>query len=651
MVCVCLLVAGNKTIGQIPVLYRPIVEEVKAGQYQVEDSPSDSTVAWRYEVSLESKSVPHLEGLLQSQGNETLRQTTGVMALADSFSFDLHATMSVILLSRTDDSLLTLVSFHDGSAEFKALSRHNSTQSQSLTDEMSFPLLITSDSYGRIGRVQVDTNTSILYQDHVRGLFSLLQFYVPSGTVQVDEERSQEEFATYGKYVARYRFAAKSGACGDVPQGNGVIFLRKIRERFKTPRRSPICGELTIATKVKTTGDILACVDTIRHRVISLDGEVGENVWIGTRLASQTTSTISVRSLTPAPVNADTASALRRHARDLVARSVSRRLFEEREPPKSNIMEDTARLMEVDEAALLRQIDTVQMQPDSARMAGVARAARALAAKDHSFCGRLAEKLSRMNTSARLLHMACGVLAELNVEEAHLALIALLKFYAGNFERYLVLMPAIGRIRNPSANVESTLWSLADSSEPRVRSAAEQALGVLAHCMSRQASERREAIARKLSDRLENAENEQRKCELISVLGNTATAEALLVASRHLTDPSDQVRRASASALRWVQDMRADTLLAVVLLNDSSNLVRQGAMDALDWREPEPVALQAELRVAVHDPYPAVRSKALKHLESIRQDFPEVEDVIVRVAKSDPSEEVRSLAREMLRRK
>jgi hypothetical protein len=615
----------------------------------MDGAPTPAAIAWQYEVSWKAASVFYLRDLLQSRQNDARKGAFGAIALADSFSFDLHARLSTILLSHSIDSSLLLASFHDGFADFMMRGSLDPGVSRSLTDKLSYPLLVTSDSCGRITRIQLDSSTSILYQDFIRGLFSLLQFHIPIGTARIGQEMSQEEFNTKGKYIARYRVEAKSGTCGEGSREDGVISVRKIRERLKTPRRSPICGDLTIATKIKTTGDILACVDTIRHCVVSLHGEIHEDVRIGTRPASQSTSIISAKLIGRTPIETDTLSVLRQRAEELLASGASRRLFEEKEPPTINLTEDTVGLAGIDEATLLRQIDSVDTQPDSARMAGVARAARLLAVKDHSFCGRLAEKVSRNNTSARLLQMASGVLAELNVEEAHLALIALLRFYAGSFQRYLAIMPAIGRIRNPSAQVESTLWSLADSGEPRERSAAEAALGILAHCMSREAPERRESIARRLSDRLKSAENEQRKCDLISVLGNTATTEALIVVSRHLTDSSVQVRRASASALRWAPDTRADTLLAVMLLNDESKLVRQGAIDALVWREAEPVAVQAELQVAVHDADPTVRSKILRHLDSVRQDFPEVEQVIKQVAKSDSSEEVRKLAQEMLK--
>lgn len=623
--------------------------EVATGEDRAEGVLSPNGTALRYEVGWETGSVSHLRGLLLSQEADGRQEASGVVALADSFSLHFHATLSTISLSQSIDTSLVYASFRDGSAEFRTASGSDPAISRSFAEEMMFPLLVMIDGVGRISRIGFDTSTSVIYQNFIRGLFSLLQFRIPSAIARVGDEERQEEFNTTGKYAARYRVEAESQACLGKPYSNGAISIRKTRESFKAPRRSPICGEISNGTRITTTGEIQACVDTALRSVVMLRGDLSEHVRVGMLTASRSTSTISLRLVDRMPLSADTVFAMRQRAANLRASGVSRRIFEELAPPKVTVAEDTAGLSSVDELLLLRQIDSVETRPDSARLDDVRRNVGLLVRGDRSFCGRLVEKLSRKNTSATLLQMVSGVFAEAQIEEAHEGLIALVRYFAGDFQRYLLLMPAVGRIRNPSASLERALWGLADSGEPPVRNAAEGALGVLVHCMSREAGERREAIAQRLSDRLKNADTEQRKSDLISVLGNTATATGAHVVSQYLMDSSDQVRRASASALRWAETTRADTLLAGMLLSDASALVRQGVMDALGWRDAERVTVDAELAAVARDTDSAVRQKALRHLFNIRMDYPEVEGVLARVAEHDASKDVRQVAKDLLK--
>ena len=133
-------------------------------------------------------------------------------------------------------------------------------------------------------------------------------------------------------------------------------------------------------------------------------------------------------------------------------------------------------------------------------------------------------------------------------------------------------------------------------------------------------------------------------------LGNTGDKAVFGAALPYLASPDSTIRSAAITALRWVPDARAPTLIAKALVVDRSPEVRDAAARALGYVAPNKTTVAA-LRGALRgDAEAQVRESALESLWQARTAFPAVIADIREAATKDHAEEVRKAAKALLDR-
>ncbi len=603
---------------------------------------------WRYHISWGNTSRSYLRGFLPGGAERQPNASTPSPVSVDSFSLDVDAMMTVIVDAQFSDSSRIFASFDDIALTFKAQGFPNDTLSRSLVEDMGIPVLVTLDKSGAILRVQIVKASSQNFPNLIRGLASLLQFQLPPGGTGCGDVWESVEFSPSGRYVAHYRIEPMKGEIVREPKKSKVVSVRKTRTDFRRAPRSPICGSLLLGMKTRNTGDMVATVDTAARIIESLSGTVAEEVRIGRMTATTSESRLNAKLVSVTSV--EESSANRNRFREFLSHPniTSYSLYEEPKAPSALTLAESSYQPTLDESTLFRFCDSLQTTRDSTLSALVVLEAKALAQRDPTLCRRIGAYLCRPNVSTRLLSTLSAVLAALSSQEAQDALVAMLQCHTDGWARKTALVMALARVRNPSSATEAALWGLAESEDDGIRRVGEEVLAILAHCLPDSAAGRQRAIAAALALRLDSATSEERKCHLLTMLGNTRGNQALVAIDRYLRDSSQTIRLACTSALRWVESTRADTILAMLMLNDSSGEVRMGAIESVLWREPEAVVVRTAMAVAARDPDEAVRLDILKYLSKVRRDYSDVEQILTQVADHDPAERVRSTARSLL---
>jgi HEAT repeat protein len=137
--------------------------------------------------------------------------------------------------------------------------------------------------------------------------------------------------------------------------------------------------------------------------------------------------------------------------------------------------------------------------------------------------------------------------------------------------------------------------------------------------------------------------------DLLAAFGNSAGPLVLPAIRDALRDPRDPVRAAAARALRLAPATEMERLLAETLTSDRSPSVRLAAMFAAGFRHPMgPLLGEALVRAARTDPFEYVRSDALTLLRQNHADVPRAAETLAWVAEHDDKPGVRRLAREAL---
>ena len=604
-----------------------------------EESPSFFMKRGRYEVKWQMSETTYMNSIFTTTKNAPSPDQR------DSIFFSFSAYMYLLPSPPANkESPDVLISFTKEAVVFSRNGAGSDSLERMFSGDAKYPVTASIDDSGRICRVWYRKESSLFFQNAVREFLSLYQFYIPPGKISPGSGWEVSEKHPNGEYRARYTvIPGAEPACG---AGRGFVTVGKTRSGVRLPPWSPICGGTIVPMKTRWGGEAVACIDTAGGRMARLHGKFSNQVRIGKEIVSASQSIFSARLLEPG-ISAPEEDPHRIFSvSDSAGKGVSRSIYEEKPPAPAP---DTAQYSSsLNETFFFHQCDSLGVRKDSALSASILRDGKLLAVRNPLFCRHIGEYLSRNSISAVVFGVLCRVLGEAQTDEAQKNLVALIERHRQDAQKLLTLINAIVKARHLADSTETALWRLADADTGTIRSAAESALSLLAHCLPAEERSRKQGIVENLLQRMEHAGSPSRLGALISLLGNTGAEEAMAVAVRYMNDRSPEIRRSSASALRWVVSARADSLLAAIVRTDPESGVRLEAVNSLIWREPEPVAVKAEIAAALGDSAPSVRMNVLRNLSNIDLDFPEVVKAIRNVARNDPDEHIRGMAQSLL---
>jgi HEAT repeat protein len=149
--------------------------------------------------------------------------------------------------------------------------------------------------------------------------------------------------------------------------------------------------------------------------------------------------------------------------------------------------------------------------------------------------------------------------------------------------------------------------------------------------------------------RYRRAQEGRDACDLLAGLGNSVGPSALPVIEEALSDPRTPVRAAAARALRLATGPEIDRWLSAAIASDADPAVRADAIFAAGFHRPLGLPLvDALLRVARGDSVDYVRSNAITLLRRNSDASPDIAKTLAWVAINDPKPGIRRLASEAL---
>ena len=205
------------------------------------------------------------------------------------------------------------------------------------------------------------------------------------------------------------------------------------------------------------------------------------------------------------------------------------------------------------------------------------------------------------------------------------------------------LAAGLGLLERPIPAVQVALQRAAAGSTSLTARAAELGLGTIAWTVSMQDPARGHALASAIAQRLHAAHSSDLVQLELLALGNTRDPAELSAIAAYAGDRDDNARAGTAVALRHQSSSTADETL-VTLLHDRASIVRIGAADAFQSRNPGPAAYLALQGVAHNDRNESVRSDAVLSLWKARADHPDAVAFVRDVAANDPDSGVRKSA-------
>jgi hypothetical protein len=207
----------------------------------------------------------------------------------------------------------------------------------------------------------------------------------------------------------------------------------------------------------------------------------------------------------------------------------------------------------------------------------------------------------------------------------------------------LMVMP------RPSGEAMLLPGALLDDDDPRIASAARIVSGALARAGRAGHSEEAGAIDAALIARYRKAREAGERSDLLAALGNSTGPSTVPVIEDALRDRRNPARAAAVRALRLAEGADIDRLISETIAGDEDPNVRAAAMFAADFRHPiGPVIGDALVRAARADPVDYVRSDAVTKLRQNPGCSSLVGETLAWVAEHDAQPGIRRLAREAL---
>jgi len=608
----------------------PIIHRFVAGQRLV------------YRLDYASSSSYDLQSLFGAQ--PSTKQPATPSSLAQSFETSAQGELAATVIGRQGDHLLIAYSLRQPKVRLTANGQEAAAQAEAVSAGLGRNLFAQVNSRGRVIAVLIEPGANNLAQTFVRALLAATQFTLPEEPAAGMQNWETQEDDPNGQFTARYE--AETGAAQ-----TGLRTFRKTKLRYLQPRRPGRPNQFDPQTTIKPSGQLIAGFDFSHGRLVSLNGSESQTILIANKTVARVNTTLSlnfVRSETAVPAEL---SALRREneARGrLVAAvplSATSKEAGERAIHRSELGEATLE-------SLLAGLAKAESASDhhNDRLYLKFKALVYLHPESSVEIGKILAKAGAESFTMRTLTAALGSVGH---AEAQQALVNALRARSQDETALRLLIPALGEASRPTPLAEAALRDLAFNSSNlsgrEIASMAQLALGAMAQTLAPTAPDRAKNLVERFLKELASASSEQAIRQWLLVLGNAGADQALPAIARFTDHPSPSLRAAAASSLRWIEDPRADELLAKALTSDPEATVRSEAAAALSYREMNAATFEAQKRAFQADKAVNVRLTLLRNLWRAQGTFPEARTLAGTAAAKDESKEVRKQAQAIMR--
>jgi hypothetical protein len=506
-----------------------------------------------------------------------------------------------------------------------------------LRTDLQYPLVTRADAHGRIVSVASGPDESQIGVQFMRSVLGRMQLVVPDRSSRFERSWTADEPDADGSRTSDYTLDRWiSGSFANATVG----FVRRTSITVAHP-----------STSLVHRPDILGA--GLDRGVWRLDGTLdtltsadSRNTYYGQTLIARSQSALAVQLLGTADLDAKRlATSLafadaQLHSQRATALHVESSQREVTRAAFTNVLGSD------DDQSLAARLVEMTRHADRADVSALAQRFAALFYLRPQTIGEFEPLLLRARSESIPFDVLAAAFQQAGTPAAQSALATVAKRRATEPHAGESLAMTMGFIQDPTTTVESALSFIMEHGEPDAADSAELALGSVAGELGNLDGERQAAIVHQIEQRLEAATDDDARQTALLALGNARATSSLDDILKFQHDASSDLRAAVATALRGIDDPRADAAL-VTLLQDPDPTVRLAAASAFELRLPSPAAFAALRSTAQADPDAGVRAEVLTAVWDARNVFPTAAST-VSAALHDRDERVRTAAETLL---
>ncbi len=587
-----------------------------------------------YRLDYASSSSYDLQSLFGNQPSANRGATPS--SLAQSFETSAQGEWTATVIGWQGDHALIAYSLRQPKVGLTANDQEASAQAEAVSAALSRNLFAQVNAQGRVIAVLIEPDASNLTETFARALLAATQFTLPNEPAAGQQNWETQEDDPNGQFVARYEAEA-----GDAQ--TGLRTFRKTRLRYLQPRRQSRPNQFDPQTTIKPSGHLTARFDFGNGRLVSLNGSEAQTILIANRTVARANTTLSLIFVRSEMTPSTELAALRRENEAREKQTAALPLSATSEEAGERAIH-RSELGEATLESLLADLAKAESAPDhrNDRLYLKFKALIYLQPESSVEIGKVLASAGAESFTMRLLTAALGAVGH---AQAQSALVNAMRARPQDNAALRLFIPALGEASKPTPLAEAALRDLAFSSSDREgASMAQLALGAVAQTLATTAPERAKSLVERFLKELASASSEPAIRQWLLVLGNAGAEQSLPAIARFMDHSSPALRAAAASSLRWIEDPRADELLAKALTSDPEATVRSEAAAALSHRKMKAATFEAQKKAFQTDKATNVRLTLLRNLWRAQGTFPEARTLVETAAAKDESKEVRKQA-------
>jgi hypothetical protein len=613
-----------------------LAQDVTAPRYQFKVGQQ-----YQYNINYKSHAKSDLSVLFTNLDKNSPPSQNSPSSLSNDFDVKVSSNVLMTVLAKQKENYLIAYNFTNPTVGISSKGQYVAEQSQLISKDLNKEIVAVVDPNGHIKSVQFAPGIADISQVFGRTILSNTQFITPDKNTKIKEWTEQEEDQN-GTFLARYT----SSSMFENSDTNLSFHKKKIKylPRSSKTQSNHNSGESDIV--IQPQGELVGKFNTANGYLQELNGNetkktIISNKEIGTddtelHLKFQSTKNLSALELQ------DLQAKIRPQLTS-TARVLSYQISEAELEAKTQKQELGSATLESILADLDKASESNNATQNHTPLYLKIKALIYLKPETSKIFGDRLASAKAGSLSFQLLGSALSAAGHADAQTSLLKAII-----AKNHDSKVVigLLPNLAAIENPTAQTISTLQSFIETTKDyEVKTMSQLVLGAFANKLS---TEQAKPIIDRFAKALQLTKSPEEQRRFLLALGNAGKTGILPVIEPFIQSSNPILRAAATTALRKLPNASVDETLVRLLTQDSDDNVRLEAVSILGFRKMTLAAYTAQKESFVKDKSVKVRLTILDNLWKVRQDYPEVIQIVKTAAEKDVEKDIKEAASKLL---
>jgi HEAT repeat protein len=605
---------------------------------------------WIFKLNYSSVSSSDFTVLFDDNDSTTARVQTTPLAYA--FAALLRGRWSCTVIRTHGDSVDVMYRLIQGTLQLSVNSVSDEDKAAEIEKNLHTDIQATQLKNGRIAAVWFDSTVSKVSQHFIRTLLASLQCVLPetSGLGATTWQTIEDD--PNGRFQARYDMISRTGSRKGKQASSSSPSFRKSKTAYVSSKQKSSRQKKELLQLVKPSGTLNIRWNKRDGIIHSMEGAERQNIYVNMRQVGKASNTIHLQYLSARMLGNAEREQLsdERNAHIRTAQQVSLS-----ETESAQHIQKTIQKAELGNATFdsllteLFKVEQARIKGEKYNDTRIYLKFYALIYLHPEVCGTIGTLLSNADPSSVTRSVLAGALSRIGHKEAQEALMVAIKAKRDDPKSVFALILPLREIPEPTQQLVDFVQELAfHSTLWQISSAAQLALGSMARNLADIAPVRSDKIVQPFLHMLDTSVSLSVRRQCLLVLGNAGTIHAMPAILRRASDTLAEIRAVAASALRWIEQPRADSMLCALLVADKDSAVRMEAAIALGYRDMNEAVLTIEAITYHKEPCAGIRLQILNNLWKGRERLPSLPSLILEIADNDQFEKLRNAAKDFI---